>query len=634
MTPLASADPAVNRWLAERLPAPGDVGVTVRYGDRTTGTDRTVTITQDDLGFHPVDLLYRADANTDQALTDLDERILDELYATRAVRLDQPVVIRHTEPIAGMVTFFELEGLLRSLRRVVVGTRPLVPADVMRQGDARSADQGAVSLPRARLADAVAELRDTLAPTLGALRTTVADGTLTIDQVIATYADTVRPFASYRFQQAGSGFAREWRADTYAAVNAPLAARVVAWDQRLARHDQLLADYAALPGSAPDDERLQLLRAAEVLVSTEMGSGMTPAAHLASLGPKRTAFVARRDQLDDIANDPRPSLAALVSDALAAAAVEAFDANPLDLSAQVAEIERFRTELVGRVDVLQAEVDRRVTAGEGALTAHDAAAGTARADLLRGGLRALFGEDLVVVPSIRVPGAAADELAKAWTHSTSGGLTRHLTDPPPAGSGRDFPEDDWLHGIARVREKMHHLENIILLSSALPGASAPVLRPVQLPHEDGQPWLAMEIPETAAASGERLLYNALHEGPFDPHQPMCGLLVDEWTEVIPARDLTTGVAFHHDRPNAEPPQAWLLALPASFDGVWSWEELVGAVTEALDAAKLRALEPTHLDSTPYDALLPATYSAWTFPEISISNNLLRNLSVYLQLEDG
>ena len=50
--------------------------------------------------------------------------------------------------------------------------------------------------------------------------------------------------------------------------------------------------------------------------------------------------------------------------------------------------------------------------------------------------------------------------------------------------------------------------------------------------------------------------------------------------------MTTGVAFHYDRPNAEPPQAWLLALPASFDGAWSWDELVGAVTETLDAAKL------------------------------------------------
>lgn len=634
MTPLAMADPAVNRWLAARLPDPADVVVTVTYGDRTTGHDETVPITQDDLGLHPADLLYRAETKADQALSDLDERILDELHATKAVRLDRPVVIHHTERVAGQVTFFELEGLLRSLRRVVVGARPLVPADLVRQGDARSTDQGAVSLPRARLADAVADLRDTLAPTLAGLRTTISDATRTIDEVIREYADTVAPFSAYRVQQSGTGFAREWRVAAYASVILPLAARVTAWDGRLASHDQLLTDFAALPGTATDEERLQLLRSAEVLVSLEISSGMTPAAHLAALGPKRAAFVARRDQLDEVATGVRPGLAALVADALAAASIGAFDADPLDLSGQVAEIDRFRTELAGRVDLLKAEVDKRVTAGEGALAAHDTAAAAARAEVLRGGLRALFSDDLVVVPSIQLPTAAADELDKAWQHTTSGGLTKHLTDPAPAGSGRDFPEDDWLHGVARVRERMHHLENIVLLSAAMPGAAAPTVRPLQLPHEDGQPWLAMEVPAMATISRERLLYTALHEGALDPHQPLCGLMVDEWTEVLPARDLTTGVAFHHDRPNAEPPQAWLLALPASFDGAWSWDELVGAVTETLDAAKLRALEPTHLDATPYDALLPATHSAWTFPEISISHNLLRNLDVYRVLEDG
>lgn len=221
----------------------------------------------------------------------------------------------------------------------------------------------------------------------------------------------------------------------------------------------------------------------------------------------------------------------------------------------------------------------------------------------------------------------------AWDHSTTGGLTRHVTDPPPAGSGRDFPEEDWLHGMARVRDKLHHLENVVLLSGALPGAGAPTLVPLQLPHEDGQPWLAFEIPPDTAITSERLLYTAVHRGPFDPTQPLCGLVVDEWTEVLPAREQTTGVAFHYDRPNAEPPQAWLLALPAVFDGSWSFDELVGAVTDTLDTAKLRALEPRHLDTTAYDALLPATHSAWTFPEISISNNLLRNAQIYALLAE-
>jgi hypothetical protein len=634
MTPLAAAEPAVDRWLAARLPAPASVGVRVRYGDRGTGADEVETITQEELGLHPADLLYRGGAKADQALTDLDERIVERLHAVRPVRLDRPVVILHTERISGLVTFFELEGLLRSLRRIVVGGRPIRPADVMRPGDARSADQVALSLPRARLADAQASLRDTLASTLPPLRAVLADPTATVDAVIATYAGTVSAFAAYRIQESGTGFALEWRSATYAAVTGLLRARVTAWDERLARYDQLLLDYAGLPGTATDQERLHLLRTAEVLVSTQISAGLAPAAQLAALSPKRGLFQDRRNDLHDVATSPRATLSELLADALALADVSAFDAEPLDLTGPVAEVDRFRAELSTRLDQLAAEVDHRVAMAGAALTAYDGAAADTQASHVRDGLQALLGADLVVAERISLPAAAATELANALTHSTSGGLTKYLTDLPPAGSGRDFPVDDWLHGVARVRERMHHLENVVLLAAALPGAAAPELTPLQLPHQAGQPWLALEIPAAAELTGERLLYTAVHDGALDPAQPLCGLLVDDWTEVVPARQITTGVAFHHDRPNAEPPQAWLLALPASFDGMWSWEELLGAVTETLDAAKLRALEPAHLDTTPYDALLPATHSAWTSPEISISNNLLRNAGLYARLEEG
>jgi hypothetical protein len=143
----------------------------------------------------------------------------------------------------------------------------------------------------------------------------------------------------------------------------------------------------------------------------------------------------------------------------------------------------------------------------------------------------------------------------------------------------------------------------------------------------------MEFPAPAAPGargvpGDRLLYTAHFAQPLDAAKPICGLLVDEWTEVVPESEETTGVAFHYDRPNAEPPQVWLLAMPALMDGAWSWDELVGAVNDALDNAKRRAIEPAHVAATRYNWLLPATYSAYTFPEISISNYLLRNAGLY------
>jgi hypothetical protein len=65
-----------------------------------------------------------------------------------------------------------------------------------------------------------------------------------------------------------------------------------------------------------------------------------------------------------------------------------------------------------------------------------------------------------------------------------------------------------------------------------------------------------------------------------------------------------------------------------IDGAWSWNELVDAVNGTLDTARRRAIEPAHIAGTIYSWLLPATYAAYTFPEISISNYLLRNVNLY------
>jgi hypothetical protein len=204
--------------------------------------------------------------------------------------------------------------------------------------------------------------------------------------------------------------------------------------------------------------------------------------------------------------------------------------------------------------------------------------------------------------------------------------------------GREWPVDDWLHGVARVRDKMRHWENAVGLCEAFGTASLEPV-PLQLPFEAGDNWLALEIPPAAtdaerAIARDKLLYTAHFPGGFDATQPMSGLLVDEWNEVIPEKTETTGIAFHYDRPNSEPPQCWLLALPAVMDGAWSWEELRDAVTGTLDAARRRAIEPDHLAAAAYSWFLPATYSGYTFPEISISNYLLRNVAVLAQLEDA
>jgi hypothetical protein len=120
--------------------------------------------------------------------------------------------------------------------------------------------------------------------------------------------------------------------------------------------------------------------------------------------------------------------------------------------------------------------------------------------------------------------------------------------------------------------------------------------------------------------------------PFDKTARQCGLLLDEWTEVLPATTRTTGITFNFNRPDNEPPQAILLVTPASASGHWEWADLVGALNETLDLAKTRAVEPAQIDGTPYTMLLPATVMAVTLYGISITTSLAAANGVFRTMQ--
>ena len=59
---------------------------------------------------------------------------------------------------------------------------------------------------------------------------------------------------------------------------------------------------------------------------------------------------------------------------------------------------------------------------------------------------------------------------------------------------------------------------------------------------------------------------------------------------------------------------------------------MGALEETLDLARLRAVEPAHVDTTPYARFLPATTSAVTLYGITIGANLAAVNRVLDQLD--
>jgi hypothetical protein len=230
--------------------------------------------------------------------------------------------------------------------------------------------------------------------------------------------------------------------------------------------------------------------------------------------------------------------------------------------------------------------------------------------------RSIFGASFTWVPAftLKLP----DEIGKA--HADSDHILRH------ARSQTDFPVDDWLHGVARVRPKARGLETSLLLTDNF-GTAVPVLTPMQLPYRSDDFWLAVDYPSDYDFDADRLLVTTVFAAPLDTGTPQAGLLLDEWTEVVPTRNETTGIAFHYDAPNTEPPQTLLLAVTPEVTGHWQWDDLVATLHETLDMAKKRAVEPQHLDDTVLAHFLPAVMIPVTRYLITVATNLAVNVGV-------
>jgi hypothetical protein len=227
----------------------------------------------------------------------------------------------------------------------------------------------------------------------------------------------------------------------------------------------------------------------------------------------------------------------------------------------------------------------------------------------------IFGPAFNLIPIFNLKNKEEMNAAASFRDADSASnLTRHHKDNPHI-------VDEWLQGIARVRDKIGTVESINIFTTALKKSSFD-LKPLQLPFRKKDHWVAVDYPEITSEDAnnpdafipdEDFLSVAqwLPASGFDPIQLQSGLFIDEWIEVIPSKSQTTGIAFHYNQPTTEPPQTLLLAITPEVTDTWSWDKLVGTLHNTLDRAKLRAVEPDQLDNTAFGHLLPAIVSAVT-----------------------
>jgi hypothetical protein len=263
-------------------------------------------------------------------------------------------------------------------------------------------------------------------------------------------------------------------------------------------------------------------------------------------------------------------------------------------SSGTGETEALRAALLAQADTSLAEMERRVEAADDALaTAAAAADDAARVAAARAAAEAVFGTGFTFVPRFE-PGSTA---ALAAALAAAPGLV---------GSAAEVRV--WAAQAARVRVPLERWHLVEQTARAL-GANPPSPTPVQLPHKAGEPWVAGPLPPPPAEpppAGRLSL--VLHRAAAPAAEDAwAGLLLDEWTEVIPSTTETTAVSFHFDSPGAAAPGAVLVAVHPTAAERWDTGTLLDILRETLELAKVRAVDSELL--APLGQFLPALVMA-------------------------
>ncbi|RSM79989.1 hypothetical protein DMH04_30790 [Kibdelosporangium aridum] len=651
--PRARAEPAVNAWLPSILPLASNVAALVTWLDNENVPQSRV-VTQQEAGLQAIDLLWAVPPAEKAETTDLDDRILGVVIENARPRPDAELTIDYTKRVSGKVSFFELSPLIGAVRTLLTTARPLRPSDLVPAAGSAPVDRtadDAVTLPRERLVavmDSLTRLGNDVTAfvtDLGELYPAGADPVRAdileeIDNFLTRYAKLARTAGDFGLTISGWGELSMWRGGVFADVLTAVAEVAARMKLALDAADAQLEKYEELPSSTSDEERFRILLQIErLLVTNPKPRETTVFRQRNRVRSARTAFDNRLDKLLAFADTTEPTLSGLLADVADELPLTDIDPAGLDLTPFEDRVVAFGRELLTRADKLKndliGEKGRKKTATD-LLAVHDAT--VTRPDRVKAGidvLKVLLGEDVFVVPEFTPPEEVLDQWRDA--RDDSGKLVAHLKSTDPDDNKRDFPVDDWLHGMARVREKPRLWEKTVQLANALldPGGllgtgifgwREPELTPIQLPYVENDHWLAMEFfdPEKVAdqLDQDRLLFTA-HYATTLGSEHQCGLLLDEWTEVIPAERETTGIALHYDRPDSEPPQAMLLVVPPVLDpaGTWTPELLIEAITETFDLAKTRAVEPDHLEGTELSHLLPATVMSAVRGDVTVGTDL-------------
>jgi hypothetical protein len=225
---------------------------------------------------------------------------------------------------------------------------------------------------------------------------------------------------------------------------------------------------------------------------------------------------------------------------------------------------------------LRASVETRLAA---------AASGTPRDRL-----RALFGGDL--------PGVVTFTPRDPATLTTAG-------DTPPMslfGSDRLAPAA-WLDAVGRTHANVARVTEVFLRREAQ-GRPLEPLRVAQAPFATGDKWIATSFTGTGGRTPAGRLSVVLH-APLGlaPAAALGGLLIDAWTETVPAKVRDTAMALHFNNTSTRAPQVVLLGVSPDPSRAWTVDTLVAILRDTITFARIRMQPSTMLSQAGHNPLV-------------------------------
>ena len=292
----------------------------------------------------------------------------------------------------------------------------------------------------------------------------VADNAVNhLDEMINSYLPIANTVSQFGLPGAAVGFVYDWRRTQFGALLDRLQSIVERWQAALLEFEQRMTDFGGLDPATPVEDRMQYLMEAALLIVTEslpIPASNDPNELFTTLNTTKNNFQGVLSDFENLLGTADHVGAFYLALTAKEADIAKHDTQTLDLADNKKAIVSFANTLHSKVNNLAADIGKRLLAAND-LIGDASATAEKRIEALTQAIRLLTSEDFVILPEFNLTASHGSEWQQSYDDR------EQLLHYQKNDLAVDFPEDNWLYGVARVREKLQRWESITQFGEAL-----------------------------------------------------------------------------------------------------------------------------------------------------------------------